>query len=53
MTTSACRDASATVATRRPAASAFAHEGESLRSPTTTLTPEALRFWACACPWLP
>ena len=51
--TSACRAASATVATARPAPSALAQELESFRSPTTTSIPEAFRFWAWACPWLP
>jgi hypothetical protein len=53
ITTSASRAASAGASTRRPAASALAQDGESLRSPTTTETPEAWRFWEWAWPWLP
>ena len=53
MITSASLQASAVDRTRRPAASAFAHELDPSRSPTRTSTPESFRFRAWAWPWEP
>ena len=48
MTTSASFTASATSFTANPALEALLQEAPSLRKPTVTLTPESLRFNACA-----
>jgi hypothetical protein len=53
MTTWASRAASAGVSTRSPSRSALGQEPESLRSPTTTFTPESRRLRVWAWPWLP
>ena len=53
MITSASEEASAGLMTRRPAASALAHEDEPGRSPTLTSTPESRRLRAWAWPWEP
>ncbi len=45
--------ASAMSSTSKPSLRACSTELESGRRPTTTLTPESLRFWAWAWPWEP
>ena len=53
MTTSPREAASVTSVTSSPASRAFATDAESGRRPTTTSTPESLRFSEWAWPWEP
>ena len=53
MITSARFAASATVTTSKPSAVATGRLFDPSASATITFSPDSLRFFACACPWLP